>query len=179
MSPTRHNFISICTKLHHMVEFVIKKKPIVFEVKRSTSLVRFLKSLIFIPLTWNLKRIYFSNHWIQPRIIFEVNIDQKGQHRPNFYNFQFSSDWLEISRRFAYLFIEFNHQLFLRSNLFYVFCKYRALHIFFFFVCLFAGYLKSCARIRMKFRGWVGSVTLSNWLDFGEDPDPDPTSRKF
>ena len=34
-SPTGHNFKPIFTKLHHMVEFVIRKKPIVFEVKRT------------------------------------------------------------------------------------------------------------------------------------------------
>ena len=36
LSPTGHNFKLIFTKLHHMVEFVIRKKPIVFDVKRST-----------------------------------------------------------------------------------------------------------------------------------------------
>ena len=35
LSPTGHNFKPIFTKLHHMVEFVIWKKQIVFEVKRS------------------------------------------------------------------------------------------------------------------------------------------------
>ena len=34
--PTGHNFKPIFTKLHHLVEFVIRKKPVVFEVKRST-----------------------------------------------------------------------------------------------------------------------------------------------
>ena len=34
-SPTGHNFKPIFTKLHHMVEYVIRKKTIVFEVKRS------------------------------------------------------------------------------------------------------------------------------------------------
>ena len=33
--------------------------------------------------------------------------------------------------------IEFNHLLFLRSNLFYGFCKFRALHDVFLFVYLF------------------------------------------
>ena len=34
-SPTGHNFKQIFTKLHHMVEFVIRKNLIVFEVKRA------------------------------------------------------------------------------------------------------------------------------------------------
>ena len=34
--PTNHNFKPIFTKLHQMVEFVINKKPLDFEVKRST-----------------------------------------------------------------------------------------------------------------------------------------------
>ena len=33
-SPTCHNFKLIFMKLHHMVEFVISKKPIVSEVKK-------------------------------------------------------------------------------------------------------------------------------------------------
>ena len=37
LSPKGRNFNQIFRKLHHMVEFVIMKKPIVFEVKRSTS----------------------------------------------------------------------------------------------------------------------------------------------
>ena len=36
---------------------------------------------------------------------------------------------------------------------------------------------KSCGRIRMKFGEQVGWVIRMNWLDFGEDPDPDLTSR--
>ena len=36
LSPTGHNFKPIFTNLHHMVEFVIRKKPVVIEVKRST-----------------------------------------------------------------------------------------------------------------------------------------------
>ena len=42
----------------------------------------------------------------------------KGQHRPKYQNCQFSSDSLEIWRAVAHLVIQFNHQLFLRSNLF-------------------------------------------------------------
>ena len=34
--PAGHNFRPIFTKLHHTVEFVIRKKLILFEVKRST-----------------------------------------------------------------------------------------------------------------------------------------------
>ena len=52
--------------VHHVVEFVIRKKPIVFEVIRSTTKVVFLKSSIFIWLTWNLKSIYISGPLIQP-----------------------------------------------------------------------------------------------------------------
>ena len=75
-SPAGHNFKPIFTKLHHMEQFVIMKKPIDFEVKRSTTSVRFLNSSIFIWSTWNLKRIYISGHWIQPTNYFW------GQHRP-------------------------------------------------------------------------------------------------
>ena len=35
LSPAGYNFKPISTKLHHMVEFVISKKPIAFEVKTS------------------------------------------------------------------------------------------------------------------------------------------------
>ena len=74
LSPSGHNFQPIFTKLHHMVEFVIRKKPIVFEVKSSTTEVVFVKWSIFIRLTWNLKRISIFGHWIQLPIIFEVKI---------------------------------------------------------------------------------------------------------
>ena len=77
LSPTGHNFKQIFTKLHHMLEFVKRKKPIVFEVKRSTK-AKFLKLIIFISLTWNLKRSCKSGHLIQPPITFEVNLGQKA-----------------------------------------------------------------------------------------------------
>ena len=64
-----------------MVEFVIRKKPEVFMVKRSTTSVTFLKSSIFIRLTWNLKRIYISGHWIQLANCFWGQHRPKGQHR--------------------------------------------------------------------------------------------------
>ena len=46
-------------------------------VPSSTTKVVFIKSSIFIPLIWNLKRIYISGHWIQSPIILEVHIGQK------------------------------------------------------------------------------------------------------
>ena len=45
--------------------------------QRSTTEVVFPKFPIFIRLTWNLKIIYISGHWIEPPIIFDVNIYQK------------------------------------------------------------------------------------------------------
>ena len=66
-SPTGHNIKPIFTKLHQAVEVVSAEKPIDFEVKgpRLTTRVVFLKSSIFIRLTWNLKKIYSSGHWFQ------------------------------------------------------------------------------------------------------------------
>ena len=42
------------------------------KVKMSTTKVVFLKSSIFIPLTWKWKMSCIFGHWIQPPIIFEV-----------------------------------------------------------------------------------------------------------
>ena len=64
-------------------------QPIIFEVnmeqkvnrgQRSTTKVIFLKSSIFIQLTWNLKKIDISGHWIQLPIYFWC------QHRPKINN---------------------------------------------------------------------------------------------
>ena len=43
--------------------------------------MRFLNSSIFIRLTWNLKRIYISGHWIQPANYFWGQHWPIGQHR--------------------------------------------------------------------------------------------------
>ena len=52
-----------------------------------------------------------------------------------FRDLNFHPDPLEIWRGVSHLVIEFNHPLFFRSNLFYGFCKCRALHHVFLFVC--------------------------------------------
>ena len=44
----------------------------------STTMLEFLKSSIFMPVTLNLKRICISAYWIQPPFIFEVNIGQRS-----------------------------------------------------------------------------------------------------
>ena len=38
---------------------------------------------------------------------------------------------------------------------------------------------KNCGWIQMKLSGQVGCVTTTNWFDFGEDPNPDPTAKIF
>ena len=99
---------SICI-LGHQIQ-----PPIHFEVNRPKGQNRpngqfgwnFLKSSIFIQLTWNLKTICISGHRIQPTINFEVNIgqkvniDQSGQHRPKGQfgpNFQKSSIFIRLT----------------------------------------------------------------------------------
>ena len=48
--------------------------------------VKFLKSSIFIRLTWNLKRIYISGHWIKPANYFWGQQTPKGLHWPKVSN---------------------------------------------------------------------------------------------
>ena len=121
--------------IFHVTEF---KQPIIFEVnmdeninigQRSTTKVVFLKSSIFIRFPRNLKGSYISGHWIKPTNYFWGQHQPKGPYRPQF---------LKLS-----IFIRFTWNLkkscmfgcwieppimFFRSNLFYGFCKYRALH---------------------------------------------------
>ena len=64
-------------RVHHKQEAYCFRGQMVNIGQRSTTKLEFLKSSIFIPLTWNLKRICISGFWIQPPIIFVVNISQK------------------------------------------------------------------------------------------------------
>ena len=43
----------------------------------NVNMAKFMKSSIFIRLTWYLNSIFISRRWIQPAIIFEVNTGQK------------------------------------------------------------------------------------------------------
>ena len=117
LSPVGHNSKPIFMKLYHMVVCYKLEAYCFWGQKvnvgqRSTTKVVFLKSSIFITLTWNLKRIYISGHWIKPANYFWGQHRPKGQHKANFEENFFSSDWHEIWRGFGYLVIEFNHQLF-------------------------------------------------------------------
>ena len=83
LSPPDHKFKPIFTKLHHMVEFVTRKKPIVLRSKgqhwpKVNNWGGISKSSIFIRFTWNLKSIFVSGYWIQPPIILEVHIGQRS-----------------------------------------------------------------------------------------------------
>ena len=49
---------------------------------------------------------------------------------------------IDLKFEVTYLVIEVNQQLFLRSNLFYGFCKYRAVHNIFFLSYLFVNRLQ-------------------------------------
>ena len=138
-------------KLHDMVEFAISKKPIIFDIyidkkvnisQRSTTLVRFLKSSIFIRLTWNLKRICISGHWIQPPIIFEVSIGQKDNKGRISEIVNFHPIDLKFEENLYFRSLNSISKLFLRSNLFYGFCRYRALHDISLFVCLSVNHLQ-------------------------------------
>ena len=77
-----------------MVELVISMKPIAFEVKMSKG--QHLKSSI--------------------QQICSTNKGQRSTNLTNFWNPQFSSDWLEIWTEFSYQLIEFNQQLFFSQN---------------------------------------------------------------
>ena len=82
-SVTGHNFKPIFTKLHHMVEFVICKKHIVFEVKRSTQakgqqLCQISKILNFHPIDLKFEQDLQIRSLNSTTNYFEVNIAQKA-----------------------------------------------------------------------------------------------------
>jgi len=90
--PTGHNLTPIFTKLHHLGEIVCQKEEVycfwgqkVNIGQRSTTSVGFLKSSIFIWLTWNLKRSYRTRHLFQRANCFWDQHGPKG-HRPKVNN---------------------------------------------------------------------------------------------
>ena len=61
-----------------MVEFGIRKKPIVIEVKRSTTKVVFLKILNFHPIDLKFEEdLYFRSRNSTCQLFFEININGK------------------------------------------------------------------------------------------------------
>ena len=107
-----------------IVQVVSNEKAIDFEIKGHFE-VKFLKSSFFIWLTWKLNRICIQPPFIlSPTSTTRGNRVQRSTTKLKFLKPPFSTHWLEIWRGVAHLVNEFNHQLFLRSNLFDVFCKY-------------------------------------------------------